>query len=229
MRRCIILLIMCLCLPLSAAIEDLENDYTEVDPDSASHFPDAYEIRFWTNANTDTGLYKTFGSDYFSTTFEHTFQTEGVYNSSSTSPELIVWGLSDGGYTENDLNTANHGITIQWDCSSATDWFFVITDWADDTTDSSIALAEDTEYWLKVVGNGTTIVVTIFASEANRTAGTPVVDTLTITLNDGADKYSTFIAQGYEDESANNTIVAVSGYFDLGDVPAAGPTGAQIF
>ena len=204
-----------------AAIEDLENDYTEADPDSASWFPTAYEIRFWTNANTTTGVYKTFSTDYFNTTFTHTFSSEAVYYSSTLSPELIIWGLSDGGFTEANLDTANHGVTVQWDRSSS-GWFLKIRDWAVDAAGhNSAVLSEDTEYFFKIVGNGTTVKCTVYASAAHRTAGTPEVTSCIETLSDGSDKYSTFIAQGFEDGTRNNTIVAISGNFDLGDVPSS--------
>ena len=227
-KLCVMLALVILAAGQVNAYEDFST-YTEVGEELTLSGDDNEIYTWWMNGTIDCGLYKSFGAGYFTSTFTHTFETRCNYSSSSTSPETIVWGVTDGPYTRAAIDTANVGVGLRWDRIDAAPgaYYLKLMDWNGNVEDTML-LAEDTWYWMKIVGNGTTVTALAYPSDADRTAGTSLVDSVVITLTDNSDSYSTFLSFGGDYGGNNNNVGGVSQNYDLGGAaPAA--TAAQIF
>ncbi len=129
-------------------------------------------------------VYKNFGSAYFNGDFEHTlnFKTTG----SSGTEIVYLWGMCNSYGAIGALITANNDLN----CVSWENGYLVLTErnGSSSTTDTSVALAENTDYFLRIVRDETvgtygTLYCYIYADQEY----TELVDLLTVTLTESKD------------------------------------------
>lgn len=206
--------------------------YTESDPDgllSQTSARSTYaSLSFW----HDTWLYKDYGAGHFNATFRHNFDYRA-----NADPVLAhnFWGIMNNVNSEN-YNAVNGFpqllVGIQdWNAGLSKYDFLLQEQWNDGTQHQSYIYtgfnySVNTTYYLQVyynpaVGTYGTIYLYVYPTDADRTAGTNVIDTVSRELH-AAISYRYLIAiQQYTVNGG--TTPTVSGYIENLDLSASAP------
>jgi len=147
--------------------------------------------------------------DYHNYTFgDFTHQLKVIFNSVNTVANVIggVWAVSNTTVgTHNSFDTANDGIGIYFKLTGA-DYDMFLRDYVTDNEDT-VTLAQNTNYWLTVTRNGTSVSCEIY-SDSGRTS---LVDTLNVTS--AATEYTWLYAVYSDGRGLGNGVSA--GQYDL--------------
>ena len=158
-------------------------------------------------------VHKSYGADHFGD-FEHLHE---VYTGTvdASFGKGIVWGVSDGAFTEEEADVGNDGIHVSvYDTSES----ISVTDWENNNTDIYDTTAE-TLYYLTTERASTTLTVKIYSDAARTT----LVDTLSIVCNVEAYEYLIACASRNKAPTSSPTWTGYCQDFDIQE--AAPPAG----